>query len=165
MRKVLPYNVKKTYLVGLMVMMALASCKKTDSESDYDRLLKEYTAMQADSANMANTIKHYTNVELADPSTQTNLKEAFWSKAVYGTPLPVNFADSVAGKKPNGESSFGYKNAADELISEYGPSGTNSMTPASVTLMTNISSSANNYVSFLTPIANKRLELLALQDK
>ncbi|HOY46986.1 MAG TPA: hypothetical protein PLZ05_00070 [Alphaproteobacteria bacterium] len=166
MRIVLPYNIKKAYLFGLMALMGLASCsKKNDSLSEYDRLLKEYEAMQVDSANMAEAIKHYTDVELSDPSTQSGVKAAFWAKAVYSTPLPLNFADSVAGKKPDGTISGGYKNATTSIITQYGPSGTNELTAASIGLLNNIGSSSDTYLSFLTPIANKRLELLASQGK
>jgi hypothetical protein len=157
LRTLLPYNLKRTYLLGLLALIGLASCKK-GSESEYDKLLKEYTAMQADSANMAKAIKQLTDVELAAPTTQTNLKETFWRKAVI-TPLPLNFADSVAGKKPDGTINGGYKSAADAIVLQYGPSGTNSMTAESVTLMNEIGTNADTYTSFLPSIASKRQEL------
>ncbi len=152
---------KKAYLFGLMALMGLASCsKKNDSLSEYDRLLKEYKAMQVDSANRAEAVKHYTDVELAAPTTQDGAKSTFWMLAVRGTPLPNCFADSVAGKKPDGTTNYGgYVTSATSIINEYGPSGTNELTTSSVSLFNNISSSSTSYMSILPEMAAMRQEL------
>jgi len=166
-KKIMPYQLRKVGLMAMLAAMpAFISCQKDNTETDpLADLKKEYAAMQLDSTNMAEAIKHYTDVELADPSTQDGVKTLFWRRAVYGTPLPINFADSVAGKKADGNIGGGYKGATTAIINQYGPSGTNELTTASVGLLNNIGSSADTYTNFLTPIAAKRAELLAAQGK
>jgi hypothetical protein len=166
-KKIMPYQLRKVGLMAMLAAMpAFISCQKDNTETDpLADLKKEYAAMQLDSTNMAEAIKHYTDVELAAPTTQYGLRIAFWRKAVV-SPFPISFADSVKGKKPDGTIHGGYKAATITILNQYGPtSGYNALTTASVDLLNNIGSSADTYTSFLTPIANKRLELLAAQGK
>jgi len=159
-RKIVSYGVASFMIVG----GPLSSCTG-DSESEYDKLKKEYEAMQKDSINMVKAIKYETDVKLEE----CNVANAFWYRALGNSGgtiyQPANFADSVRGIGSHDLVFPGYALGAQLLINQYGPDGYNQLNTDQINGLNNTISLSNTYVSFLTPIANKRLEMLAARGK